>query len=409
MVHSTVPRVLGYMVFLSMALLILPLEAQSPPNEPAALDAAAAILFISREGYAEQEDPEIRRSIDYVAQATENAFSPVGITIRQNQVTDDNLEGISPEQIQVACREAGVRWGITVYTRFSEERLSWRISIYDGAEGFFRASDAFVVSLYVGLSSQTPTESSANTVVQNWQKSFPDQRFDGNFAVSHGQRFSSPQHGIGIYFGSETGIFGGTIEEGELTTPIVLFVEGAPVYGVAVKQGYWSKPFSLPKGITDEVVPLPVLQKKTRHALSFITEFRGIEYYSVDFEYRFHVLRDRFFLKLDWAFWRDESPLSGLERLLHQEVRFSPGLYIQLKKDFPVRIAVGTGVSLAFAGGNINILTDPLWVDLEYHFSQWAVKAEMRVPKVFAYNRGIFGEDKVDSGLYVSFGIMLKW
>ncbi|MDR3343110.1 MAG: hypothetical protein LBT14_10080 [Treponema sp.] len=409
----------GALFFLGVLLSVVTfsLEAQSDgsTNEPApmdespGLDESTSILMITHEGDEEPDDSAIRRGIDYVAEAVEKAFSQIGIKTIGILVVDDSTGGIPSKRVQEACREAGVRWGITVYTRFQEAQLSWRISIYDGKEGFDRATDNFSISWYIGITASNLIETSAQKVVHNWQKSFAFQGFHGIFAADKPQRFTSPQEGVVIWFGLEDGLLAGTIENGILTTPIFRFVENMPVYGEMTKEGYWSKSFSLPQGITDAVVSLPILQKKTRHTLSLITEFRGSDHYALDFEYRFNVLPDRFFLKLDWALWQDTSPLSGLERLLHQEVRFSPGLYFQPKKDFPFRVAAGTGISLAFAGGNINFLADPLWVDLEYHFSQWAVKAELRVPSLWGYSRDIFGEDKVASGLYLSVGIMLKW
>jgi hypothetical protein len=297
-----------------------------------------------------------------------------------------------------------------VYTNFREGgRFSWRISVYDAEEGFSRAADTFSISLLAGIPSSGAIDASAERIVQNWQKSYPVQGFDGRFAVTINQRFRSRQEGVEVRFGSEDGISVGTIENGVLNAGFYPFTVGFPVYGVAMKKGYWTRPFTLPGGITEEVLELPVLQKKTRHSLGFLWGIRGINFLDMGFEYRVHIFPDRFFLKADWSLWMDDTELSHGEQALYHELRFSPGLYILPFTDSAFRVLGGTGISWVLTRGGANFLVDPLWLALEYHFPQWAVNAELRCPTIFEYSRDILNAGIFGDKIWFSLGVILKW
>jgi hypothetical protein len=213
----------------------------------------------------------------------------------------------------------------------------------------------------------------------------------------------------------------GTIENGSFTAPLILFAEGAPVYGTLTKKGYWTKTFTLSQGLTNTPVRLPALQKVTRHVFGVLYEFRGSAQYGIDLEYRYNILPDRFFLKLDGIFWMD--PAFTGKTLLAPEIKLSTGLYLLPKRDWPVRLLAGLGGSMVFLKDNISIAPppedevvrfffDPLWLGLELHFPQAALKTEVRLP-VLWNNLGDFWYFQVSNQesvpVFISIGVMLKW
>jgi hypothetical protein len=379
----------------------------------------SAVIIVNHKGASEEDTPYIQRTIAYTVQAMEDAFAAAGVkTIAQ--VSNNEPAGISYESAQAACRDAGVRWGLTVYTVFKDGRFSWRFGVYDGEDGLFRGEDDFVVFLYVGLSARNAIEQSALQLVTRWQKSFDVQDFKGIFAVPIGQRFISSQEGVMVYYGDETGFFMGRINSGSLAAPLLLFEEGAPVYGTLAKAGFWTKTFILPEGITDKPVRLPALQRAARHTIGFLTEIRGLEQYGIDMEYRYAFLPDRMFFKFDLVLWMD--PLFYESSFIAPELKFGAGLYLLAKRDLPVRFVAGAGASVFFPQNNrdsasaknpVQVYFDPLWLGLEYHFSQVAITTEFRIPVLWDE---LGGKDwyfraaaKESWPYYVTIGIMLKW
>lgn len=378
------------------------LSAQTAPEE------SSLVLVVNHQGY-DGDDPDILHTIQYTEDAGETAMATLGLRRTSRVVEDESAGGISQERIAARCREAGVRWALAVYTNFRDGRFSWRFSVYDAAEDFIRASDTFSIYLSAGITSLNAIDSSAERIVLNWQKSYPAQAFDGRFAVTINQKFRSRQEGVEVLYGSAGEIPLGRIEAGFLDAAFFPFTAGLPVYGVVVKDGYWTRAFILPQGITEEVFALPILQKKTRHSLGAVTGFRGPNYYAANLEYRFHALPDRIFVKAGWGMWLDATELSQAAPAVHHELRLSPGLYLLPFTDFPVRILAGTGISLELTEGGTNFLADPLWVGLEYHFPQWALVAELRLPRLFGYSRDVFQANKLGNDLWYSLGVLLKW
>ena len=227
------------------------------------------------------------------------------------------------------------------------------------------------------------------------------------------QTFIAPEDCLEIRYGTpDEGILAGVIQDGSLTSPLFLFIRDQPVYGSITRDGYWPKTFNLPKGITEETAEVRRLMKKTKQSLSFMTECRDLEsaaLYSVDFDYRFYFMPDRWFLRAGYAVWQDRTALSAKEQTPHNELRGGMGLYLLPKNDWPFRVLAGSGISLIFADGKSNFLADPLWVDVEYHFPRWAILSEVRFPEIFGYSREAFGADDVKFGASLSFGVMLKW
>jgi hypothetical protein len=305
-----------------------------------------------------------------------------------------------------------VRWALSVHTEYSEDRFSWLVSIYDGEAGAFRASDGFALFIYAGVSSLQVIDNSVETVIQSWRNSFSGMAVHGRSAVTIRQHFSSSQDGVTVRFGQDKSggfIDAGVTEEGELLAPYIPFIEGLPVYGEISRKGYWTKRFTLPKGIVPTNFRLPALQWKLRHSFGFSLDWRGEFPQGIDIEYRFHILPDRLFLRLDWALRPDSTELSDGEKTLHQEFRFTPGVYLLPWTDSLFRLLGGTGFSGVLVRGEFTFLADPLWVAAEFHFPRWLLKAELRLPWLFGYTRNVFSNALVDNGIYLSAGVMLKW
>jgi hypothetical protein len=385
--------------FLALAMLLLPLL-------PLTAQEGAIIVFSHHD--KEKAASELHAAIEYTTYAMDIHFLGIGIEAQVPYINDEQGD-FSTEELRRRCQDAGVRWALLCYTAFQDGRLSWRFSVYDVQDGMIRAAENFFTALYAGVETQEAINASMQRLIRNYQKSFPASEFDGAFAVSVPQRFTSSEDGIEVRFGDEQGASAGTIKNGELTTPLFLFIQGMPVYGTLTKDGYWPKTFTLRNGVTDEVVALPPLMKKARHSLVFMTESRDFARYALDFDYRLHILPDRWFLKLGYALWQDKTLLSSNRETLHQELRFGTGLYVLPRNNWAFRMLLGSGVSLAFADGGSTFIADPLWLGLEYHFSRWALVSEVRFPEVLGYSRNTFGSDKTDFGVCLSFGVMLKW
>jgi hypothetical protein len=371
----------------------------------------SAVLVFYHQG-RDQVSPDLYANIDYTVYSIDAAFYDAEVEV-QIPYINGNADSFTSKELQRYCDDAGARWAITVYTTYSNERLTWRFSVYDAEDNFVRVSEAFWMPLSAGVSADIPIDTSVANLVLNYSQSFHTAEFNGESAVSIPQKFIAPEDGIEVFFGEENAVSAGIIENGGLTAPIFLFVEGRPVYGIAVKDGYWPQPFTFPGGITEETVALSKPVKKARQSLSLMTELRNIPStppkYAIDFDYRFYPLPDRWFFKLGYALLQEEIPLEIDRGRLFQELRFGTGLYILPQRTFPFRLLVGTGISAVFVDNASHFLADPLWFGAEYHFSRFALISEVRLPEIFTYSRNAFGSELSDFGYCISFGVMLKW
>lgn len=370
-----------------------------------------AILVFYHKG-RENVPPELYNAIDYAAYAVDAAFYEAGIEVKLPYVRSETGD-FSSGELQRHCVEADVRWAIAVYTTYGNDRLSWRFSIYDAVDNFIRASETFWTPFYVGLLTDASMDSSAENLIQNYQQSFHTSDFSGDTAVSAPQKFIAPEDGVEVFFGDTDGVSVGVVKNKELVAPLFLFVEGKPVFGTAVKSGYWEQPFELSAGVTKEPVVLSKPLKKMRQAASFMTDLKNVSAtplkYGVSFNYRLYLALDRWFFNAGYSLWQEKLPLNPDRGRLYQEMRFGTGLYLLPDRKFPFRLLAGTGASVVFVDNAANFLADPLWFGVEYHFSRFAIISEIRAPEIFTYSRNSFGSDISDFGWCVSFGAMLKW
>jgi hypothetical protein len=374
------------------------------------LDGESAVLVYSRHG-EEHTPPELLPEIEKTAYIVDAAFWNIGIQVKVPYINDES-EDFSAGEMMRLCVENGVRWAVTVWTAYNGERLSWRFGVFDAVENRVRASETFFTPLMAvggGVSIDDTVEISAARLLQKYDKSFPAVEFNRDFAVNIPQRFFCSQDGVEIRYGDENGVITGVVKDGELSPESVfLFVRNAPVFGTATKKGYWSRPFTLPNGITDEPFTIKPLLAKNRHSFLLMSEFRDIAAYSADVGYRLFLSPDRWFLKLGFGMWVANTALSSSKDNFHGEFRFGTGLSLLPKNRWPVRVIAGTGASFVFSGTQYDFLADPLWLNLEYHFSRWALVSEFRFPKIFWYERDAFGKDRTDFGTCISFGVMIK-
>ncbi|MDR1074179.1 MAG: hypothetical protein LBL45_10985 [Treponema sp.] len=371
----------------------------------------SAVLIFYHQG-RENAPPDLYNAIDYVAYAVDAALYESGIEAKLPYVRSETGD-FSSGELQRHCAEADVRWAITVYTTYGNDRLSWRFSIYDAVDNFIRASETFWTPFYVGLLTDASIDNSAEKLIQNYQQSFHTSIFSGDTAVSVPQKFTAPEDGIEVFFGDTDGVSAGVVKNKELVAPFLLFVEGKPIFGTAVKSGYWEQPFELAAGVTEESAALQKPLKKMRQSASFMTDLRGIPVtplkYGVSLGYRFYPALDRWFFNAGYSLWQEKLPLNPDRGRLYQELRFGTGLYLLPDTKLPFRVLAGTGVSIVFVDNAANFLADPLWLGAEYHFSRFAIISEVRLPEIFTYSRNSFGSDVSDGGWCVSFGVMLKW
>ena len=314
-----------------------------------------------------------------------------------------------------AGTDKSVRWIFLAEIEVRAQSLSWKIEAYDGRRRSLRASDVF--STFPGLSALPYLDDSSRSVVLAWLGSIAADREIVNL-TKHSQKVYGSQEGVQVWYGShDTGILAGTIQKGALEALYFPFPMGEPLLLEVNMEGYWPRSLVLPEGVTDNPVKLPVLQKKSNWAWGLGTgtgRLLGLTYL-----YRWYPVPDRFFLRFDNAFWAGYSFTPGAVPLWHDELRFGLGLYLQNKVDGTLRFAAGSGGSgvvsflPASEGGNfrsaLDILLDPVWFSLEYHFPRWAVCFEFRLP--YATGSGLLNQDWLEpsgGGPFVSLGVLIK-
>jgi hypothetical protein len=387
-------------------------SANGDPAVAGAVEAGGPAVLVFYHQGRENLPPDLYSAIDYIAYAVDAALYEAGIEVRLPYIRSETGD-FSSRELQLRCAEADVRWAVAVYTTYSNDRLSWRFSMYDAVDNLIKASETFWTPFYVGLLTSVSIDASAEKIIQNYQQSFHTDDFSGDIAVSIPQKFAAPEDGIEVFFGDTDGVSAGIVKDKELVAPFFLFVEGKPVFGTAVKSGYWEQPFELAAGVTEETVVLPKPLKKMRQAASFMTDIRGVPEtplkYGVTLGYRFYPTLDRWFFNAGYSLWQEKTSLNPDRGRLYQELRFGTGLYLLPDRKFPFRVLAGTGASIVFVDNAAHFLADPLWLGAEWHFSRFAIISEVRLPELFTYSRNSFGSDVSDGGWCVSFGVMLKW
>ncbi|MDR2807780.1 MAG: hypothetical protein LBB43_02105 [Spirochaetaceae bacterium] len=373
---------------------------------PIALDETQAVLLVRHRGET-PEDTYIFGKISYATEAISRVFQDQYLSIMGRYTTDD----LGFEVVQMYCETDRVRWALLVDTDFRDSNLVWYFSIYDAVEQNIRAQDLFSLFLYLGVYTEDAMNLSAQRLIEKWHRSFQEpKRFADYQAVQQRQRFVSQQEGVTVFWGKDNRQEIGIIEQSYLIAPLILFPVDVPVYGTIAKDGYWPQDFVIPEGITQEPLKLKVLQKITRHSFGFMLALRSLEHSSFDFEYRFHILPDRFFLSGGWSIWSDKTELSGDSETVHHEWRLRAGLYLLPWNDFVFRLFAGTGLSFTLTDNfQSRFLADPLILGAEYHFSKWAFVAEYRFPSVLGYSRSSLGSAALNMDSFLSFGVQLKW
>jgi len=350
----------------------------------------------------------------YLIQSLRSALSVAQYsTIDTEELTD--LPPMPMKKALLYGTERQVRWVFVADVTLSEHSLSWNITAYDALRESLRASDSF--SAFPGLSALPALDDSCRSVVQAWLGAITADREVVHLA-EQAQTFYGSQDGVQVWYGSaESGALAGTIEGGRLEGLYFPFPSGQPLQVEAVKEGFWPRTLVLPKGVMDRPIKVPPLQKKSVHVWGFGTgtgKLLGATYL-----YRYYPLPDRFFLRFDNALWAGYSFLPGAVPFWHDELRFGMGLYLQNKVDASLRIAMGTGGSGVISylpgtdGGKartaLDILLDPAWFSLEYHFPRWAITAEFRM--AYASGSGFLNQgwlEPTGGGSFIFIGVLFK-
>lgn len=396
---------------------------ESPPRE---LDTKAGVLVLDRAPSPEAEE-DAQRFADAVVASTRAAFVERGLAIDPKPLharsdirgmweTENQGAQIAGNQVE---REAGARWVLWIRTALDGSRLFWRINVYDAENGVLLGADSY--STFAGLSALPVIDDSAKRIAQEWEKA-KVRETENVELVSISQRFVSPDPGVSIRFGSGTGGSweGGTFKSRELNATYVPFRKGQPVTVEVYRNGYWSKEVTLPKGIQEKPVTIPRLQKKTQSAWGLNMGIGRL--LGTALVYRWYPVPDRVFFKTENALWDTQRFTPGSSPVLHDELRFGVGAYLQEKVDAPFRYSLGIGTSaiatvLLNAPGyttvpaGIDLTFEPLWMTLEYHFPRWAVVLENRIPYSLGtgfLNQGWMSIENMGP-LFVSLGVLLKW
>jgi len=381
----------------------------------------ALLLLDAR--YAPEAEAEGLSFADAVATAVGAAFAERGLSVRateRRRLGTDDGRG-EPELAAEAGSAAGVPWVLVVRSTLDGRSLSWRIAVYDAAQGSLRAGDAY--SAFAGLSALPIVDDSARAVAHAW-KTATLVSTDELSLVALGQRFVSKDSGVSVRYGSAAGDAyreAGTVTDGELVAAYAPFATGAPVHLEVYRDGYWTKDLVLTKGVTEKAVKLPRLQRVAGSAWGASTGFGRLLGAAV--LYRWYPLPDRLFLKAENAFWTASDFLPGSSLVLHDEVRLGVGAYLQAEPDAVFRYALGTGFSaigtlLTDAPGyespaGVDLTLEPFWFTQEYHFPAWALVLEERFPYSLGLDGGFLEQGWLSMNnmgpLFLSVGVLFKW
>ncbi len=397
-------------------LLCIPLAAQETLNDK------AFIIVLENRSVGEAGD-EGRRFAETIAASVSAAFREKGLKTQGQKTVQTKTDKTVPESDLAAAagKEAGVRNVIFISSLLDNQRLSWRIGIYDAENTTLIAADAF--SAYAGLSALAIIDDSSQNVAQSWKKN-RDAPVEIAVMVETSQKFISKDSGVSIRYGSlESGTFreAGTVIEGKLTADYTPFSEGAPIFLEVYREGYWTKELVLPKGVREKPFKLPRLQKITDSAWGWSTGLGRLLGAAVT--YRWYPLPDRVFLKAENSFWAATDFKPGSSPVLHDELRLGAGVYLQKEHDAIFRYAAGAGFSgiatwLTGAPGydvpaGLDFTLEPLWFTLEYHFPTWAIVFEERIPYSLGADSGFLEKGWLTLGgkspTFFSLGVLYKW
>ncbi|WP_304224605.1 hypothetical protein, partial [Gracilinema caldarium] len=318
-----------------------------------------------------------------------------------------------------AAVDAGIqqtsRWVFTVDLVLEAQRLSWRMAVYDAERKSLRFSEIYAA--YPGLSVLPALDEAVARLLQGWKQAIA-QDAEVRDLTERSQVFKGKQNSVEVWYGSHgEGILAGTLRSGTLEALYLPFPEKSSLYVEVYKDGYWPKSLVLPQGVTDQPVQLPNLQKKAVHAWGLGTGLGKL--LGATYLYRFYPLPDRLYFRFDNALWAGYAFLPGAIPIFHDEVRFGLGLYLQHRNDSPLRASIGAGASGIFsvipplegaqARSALDILLDPLWVSLEWHFPTWAIIYEYRLP--YATGSGFINQGWLSAGEvgpFISVGVLIK-
>lgn len=395
---------------------LTPVSVPVPPTE-IQLDEASVLFLYSfqSDGASPSESEQFGR---YLLQSLRSTLGREGLQVQGEfpfpapslRLPEDTFAYVSR-----TGTDQGVRWVCTVEIALSSENLSWKLSVHDVKRGSIRALDAF--SVYPGLSALPALDTACDRLADAFSLARAADREVLNLA-EQSQLFSGSQDGVQVWYGTHgSGALAGTVREGTLEALYLPFALDRSLTLEVYKEGYWPKTVSLPRGVVETPIKLPVLQKKSVQLWGFGTGTGKL--LGATFLYRYYPVPDRFFLRFDNSLWAGYSFMPGAVPFWHNELRFGMGLYLQNRVDGALRFAVGTGGSgilsyIPASGGgsaqfSLDLLIDPVWCSLEYHFPLWAVTFEVRLP--YAAGNGFLYQGWLEDsggGPSLSVGVLIK-
>ncbi|MCA1949380.1 MAG: hypothetical protein LDL24_02335 [Treponema sp.] len=411
-----------FLLFLVCLSLVLPTaaHAQAPEvitaeqeNTQDKFDSSQYLILWRAMGEAEMAS-ELESFTRYILQNLRTAMERDGYRLADTLRNTDSTKNLGEAAFAAGVLQR-IRWVFTVDLALEAQRLSWRMAAYDAERKSLRSSEIYAA--YPGLSVLPALDEAVSRLLQDWKSAIA---LDAEVLdlTERSQVFKAKQNGVEVWYGPHgEGILAGTISSGTLEALYLPFPEKSPLYVELYKDGYWPKSLVLPKGVTDKPVMLPALQKKAVHVWGVGTEVGKL--LGATYLYRYYPLPDRLYFRFDNALWAGYSFLPGAIPIFHDEVRFGLGLYLQSRTDFPLRISIGTGGSAIFsvipplqdaqARSALDILLDPLWVTLEWHFPVWAFVTEFRLP--YATGSGFINQGWIsagEGGPFVSVGVLIK-
>jgi hypothetical protein len=383
----------------------------------ATLDAGRAVVV----GFSSPTGDEAARFEETLESALVGEAEGAGLAVARASPVDP--ERSEPDAARAVASSSGARWILLASSSVQDSRVTWRATVYDGADGSLRGSDSF--SSYAGLSALSLIEASAKNAILAAMRSIKAGDTP-RMSVDYRLYFVSRDEGAEVSFGApsplsqETSPFmAGTVADGGLESPYFPFMAGDSLAISVEKDGFWPRRFSVKLPESPSPIAIPALFQKTSWAYG--GNYGTGRMLGAAASARWYPIPDEIYIGAENAFWAAYDFSSGSRPVLHDELRLGVAAYLFFNPAARFRSSVGlglSGVGTFFtvrgleAPAAFDLCAEPLFFTLEWHFPAWAIVFESRYPYSLGLSTGLLPRGWLslenNGPLFFSFGVLVK-